>query len=66
MSKLNKEDLWDECALAFNSALQRAHDLYPYRWKRINQAREQIKELIFSIEEEQREDYLRGKRKWRG
>lgn len=46
MSKLNQEDLWDECALAFNSALQRAHDQYPYRWERINQAKEQIKEMI--------------------
>ena len=46
MSKLNKEDLWDECCLAFNAALARANQQYPYRWERINQAKEQTKEMI--------------------
>ena len=34
---LDKESLIEECELAFNSALQRAHDQYRYRWERINQ-----------------------------
>ena len=43
---IDKEGLIEECELAFNSALQRAHNQYPYRWARINQAKEEIVALI--------------------
>lgn len=46
MKKLSKEELLEECELALNSAVAKAHQQYPYRKKRIEQAREQIVALI--------------------
>lgn len=43
---LDEESLIEECELAFYSALQRAYDQYPYRWERINQAKEEIVAII--------------------
>jgi len=46
MKELSKEGLWDECALAFNMALEKASRAYHWRYERIHQAKKQIRQLI--------------------
>jgi len=46
MRELSKEELWDECALAFNMALEKASRAYHWRYERIHQAKKQIRQLI--------------------
>jgi len=46
MKELSKEELWDECALAFNIALEKASRAYHWRYERIHQAKKQIRHLI--------------------
>ena len=47
MKKLNNEELWDECVSVFNTALAKANEMQDLRWwKRSNQAKAQIREML--------------------
>ena len=52
---MKREELLEECELAFNSAIAKAHQQYPYRKKRIEQAKE---EIVAFIKKEVTEEWI--------
>ena len=55
---LSREELEDEIMLAMNSAVAKAHQQYPYRKKRIEQARQQIKAMLQPVPEEKSRKFV--------